>query len=852
MLKAVNLSKTYESKTGYNQKALDNVNLTFDDTGMVFIFGKSGSGKSTLLNLLGGLDVMDSGHIEINDKSTLDFTKDDYDSYRNTYLGFVFQDFNILPEFTVEENVRFAYELQHKEVDQKQIDRMLKQMDMQRYAKRKPNELSGGQIQRISIARALVKNPHIILADEPTGNLDSETGEQVFKILKDLSKEKLVIVVSHDLEAAKKYANRIIELKDGKVVNDQIQQNDSSNTLSNTDNKNQTINNNTFHLIKSKLHNKTAFRMGKSSLKNKKGKLFLSIIMTVIAIALFGLSDVISAFTVTKASYNTYKDSTYSILPFEFEREVDGASYTEKLPVTKEQAEALSAAFNRDVYVGYQYNFEFYDILHDEIPYYNGYYIQFSSGVIELPDASAIREDYVGRFPQTSKEIMINNYHLEHFIDYGFEYYNDNTDSIEVIENVTDFSDVQNKSVRLRVGMDFEYFTIVGMVNYNLDKYHDLKDDWEKITTHSTYEETQAIDFTADQYSFLGRFIVAEGFNQDNYIKQLSKYSFSVANLGNNQDIIIELNELTPPNDLTDEERDEYLNKNHIDFSKFDIIDFDDYYFGSEGIPSELNDNQIIVPSNWFHITEITDLDQYLNMKLSFKLITENSDLAEDGTIDYQKEMTIVGFYIGDYYYMNYNVIVPNKVFDDIINLTFNNGDRLYTYLNHNSDDIKILDLLEQNNFKHCTSISSGIYRVTDLFGTIKSLFLYLSIILLIIVELLIMNFISTSIHYKQKEIGILRALGARKSDVFKIFFFEGLIISVISFLMTLVFMVIGIIFFNDFIKTAMHSEVVLVSLGIRQIAFVAIICFATMFLASYIPVHKFANKTPIKAMKGQ
>jgi ABC-type lipoprotein export system ATPase subunit len=173
MLKAVNIHKTYYTKTGASQKALNDVSLELDSKGLVFILGKSGSGKSTLLNILGGLDKMDKGNIEIKGKSSKNFTKSDFDSYRNTYLGFIFQDFNILPEFTVRQNINLAYELQHKKADEKKLTEILKEVDMLEYADRKPNELSGGQIQRVAIARALIKSPEIIMADEPTGNLDS-------------------------------------------------------------------------------------------------------------------------------------------------------------------------------------------------------------------------------------------------------------------------------------------------------------------------------------------------------------------------------------------------------------------------------------------------------------------------------------------------------------------------------------------------------------------------------------------------------------------------------------------------------------------------------------------------------
>ncbi|MBR5987329.1 MAG: ABC transporter ATP-binding protein, partial [Clostridia bacterium] len=194
--------------------------VVFPEKGMVFLLGRSGSGKSTLLNVAGGLDKPDGGEVIVKGKSSKDFSGSDFDSYRNTFIGFVFQEYNILNEFTIEQNIALALQLQSKPNDRAAVAALLEQVDLAGYAKRKPNTLSGGQKQRVAIARALIKEPEIIMADEPTGALDSATGKQVLDTLKKLSEQKLVIVVSHDREFAEQYGDRIIELKDGKIISD--------------------------------------------------------------------------------------------------------------------------------------------------------------------------------------------------------------------------------------------------------------------------------------------------------------------------------------------------------------------------------------------------------------------------------------------------------------------------------------------------------------------------------------------------------------------------------------------------------------------------------------------------------
>lgn len=220
MLQIKNLSKAYKTKGGVVTRALDGVSVDFPEKGLVFLLGKSGSGKSTLLNMIGGLDRPDSGEVIVKGRSSKDFSQSDFDSYRNTYIGFIFQEYNILNEFNIEQNISLALQLQGKKNDKAAVDALLKEVDLEGFNKRKPNTLSGGQKQRIAIARALIKDPEIIMADEPTGALDSNTGKQVLEILKRLSQTKLVIIVSHDQDFAEEYGDRIIELKDGKIISD--------------------------------------------------------------------------------------------------------------------------------------------------------------------------------------------------------------------------------------------------------------------------------------------------------------------------------------------------------------------------------------------------------------------------------------------------------------------------------------------------------------------------------------------------------------------------------------------------------------------------------------------------------
>ncbi|MBQ8868310.1 MAG: ABC transporter ATP-binding protein/permease [Oscillospiraceae bacterium] len=221
MLSLKNISKIY--KTGDSVvKALDDVSLEFRQNEFVSILGPSGGGKTTLLNIVGGLDTYSSGDLVINGKSTKKFTQKDWDTYRNHSIGFIFQSYNLIPHQTVLSNVELALTLSgvSKSERRKRAKEALEKVGLGDQLKKKPNQMSGGQMQRVAIARALVNNPDILLADEPTGALDSATSLQIMTLLKEIAHDRLVIMVTHNPELAEEYSTRIIKLLDGKITDD--------------------------------------------------------------------------------------------------------------------------------------------------------------------------------------------------------------------------------------------------------------------------------------------------------------------------------------------------------------------------------------------------------------------------------------------------------------------------------------------------------------------------------------------------------------------------------------------------------------------------------------------------------
>ena len=287
MFQIKNLKKIYKSQQGDFCEALKGINLDFPETGLVFIVGRSGCGKSTLLHLLGGLDKKTSGDIIYKNRSFSSFSDTDYDIFRNN-LGFVFQDSHLIEKMTVRENISLSLELKDKKSEE-EVSKVLNITGIPEIVDRYPYELSGGQRQRVALARALIKNPEIILADEPTGNLDSKTGEIILDMLKDLSKERLIIVVSHDRENAQKYADRIIELSDGLVIFDSQPDYKSS------------IKKDYYVLKKSNLPFKYTIKIALSNISQKPIRLFVVILLSATIMALIATTYSLYSFDKSSA-----------------------------------------------------------------------------------------------------------------------------------------------------------------------------------------------------------------------------------------------------------------------------------------------------------------------------------------------------------------------------------------------------------------------------------------------------------------------------------------------------------------------------------------------------------------------
>ena len=302
MLEIKNISKSYVTGT-FTQKALDNFSLKFRREEFVSILGQSGSGKTTLLNIIGGLDKYDEGDLIINDKSTKSFKEKDWDAYRNNCIGFIFQNYNLITHISILENIEMGMTLSgvgSKEKREKALE-ALKKVGLEEHAHKKPNQLSGGQMQRVAIARALATDPDIILADEPTGALDSKTSQQIMKLIKEISKDKLVIMVTHNRQLAEEYSTRIVELKDGKLISD-------SNPIKKVEKDAET-----FSIRKTAMSFLTALKLSFNNIKTKKGRTALTAFAS--SIGIIGIALILSLSNGFKIEIDNFEKDSLSEAP---------------------------------------------------------------------------------------------------------------------------------------------------------------------------------------------------------------------------------------------------------------------------------------------------------------------------------------------------------------------------------------------------------------------------------------------------------------------------------------------------------------------------------------------------------
>ena len=469
MIEVKNVFKSYKIKRRNPVAALKDITCTFPDKGMFFVIGRSGSGKSTLFNIIGGLDKADSGEVIVDGKNTADFTKEDFDNYRNQHIGFIFQEYNLLNRFNVKDNIAVALDLQGG-YDKELIENSLKAVGLEGYADRRIKELSGGEKQRVAIARAVIKNPEIILADEPTGALDEDTGRQILDILKELSKEKLVVIISHDTDFAKEYGDGILELSKGTIKSNTIFGDTDSNREAKEPKK------------EKHLSFKKTLRLGFNWLTVKPVRLIASMLLSIVTLTLFGLADTVSAYNEINAVTSTIVENDIGLATFQkfynYEEE-DDYSYSWDLVMGDTDLATLKNETGLDFTPVY---------LSNSVQFYKSFvegsmnlaHVTEIFGIIET-DANKISNlgfSYVGKLPSGKNEIAITNYTYSVYASTSFTNVDGDVYTAQHFNSVEDFLALKPTLEVYNNTMDDndDYVTITAVIDtkFQLGRYAEL------------------------------------------------------------------------------------------------------------------------------------------------------------------------------------------------------------------------------------------------------------------------------------------------------------------------------------------------------------------------------------------
>lgn len=856
MIELKRVSKIYKAKKGIKTLALDNVSFSLPNKGLFFILGKSGSGKSTLLNILGGLDKYNSGEIIVDGKSTKKFKGKDFDYYRNTYIGFVFQEFNLLDEYNVYDNINLSRKLQKEKVSQTVIDDLLNKVGIVGLGKRRINELSGGQKQRVAIARALIKNPEIILADEPTGNLDAETGKQIFNLLKSISKEKLVIVVSHDRDSALAYADGIIEIADGKIVSNSIQ-------LSSEENKN-------FKSKQSKLPFSASLNFAFANLGSHKIKLFFTILLAFMSIVFFGTSKILSKFEIEKSHAKAMVDnkSEYITLYKGVYNEENDLWYTKNYnKFYSDDIEKIDKLINNNYIYKYLLN-EDNQLIQFDIDYngnsdaITGYYL-FRPTFLKFIEADSdfLNQKVIGTYPIANDEIMIHSYFADFIMRYGIMLYSDNPNQFKKeYYKPNSYEELLGDNKYIKFGSS--KVKISGIIVDDTERFQFLKEiPYQEISQQESWlgipsNDNKIYEF---QETILGPatdIYVAKGFIKNLKLKpnssiNSSEYSSKIKFQNNYYSVNSTYRYLDKKIDIFDGEgisTVETLKEHEIIVSEayLDKISKEEYTKLKEQYIQDYNEQK----ENDYKSEEELKLEFLKDYLKENNVIWSNVSLAFESYYNKKDAITLNNLKIVGIELDDNNIYIASGIADEIMEENYSICNILIKE-NSQKDLEKLFSLfpLDKAQYVSSTIYSNNIDSIYKSLNNLVPVAKYASYIFGFFAFILLTNFIVNSIYYNKKTIGILRGLGARKKDVFKIFLNEGLIIGVFSLILSITTLYIAIYITNNYISSHLFFHIDFIIFMPENLCIIIGSVLAIIFVSSLFTVRRIAKMNPVDAI---
>lgn len=903
MIQLHNLRKTYIVGDS-EQIVLNNVSINFRDSEFVTIFGPSGSGKTTLLNLIGGLDGYDEGDIIINHISTKQYEDKDWDIYRNHTVGFIFQHYNLIPHQSVLSNVELALTVNgmNEQESQAAAKTALYQVGLTNHLYKTPNQLSGGQMQRVAIARALVNNPDIILADEPTGALDSETSTQIMNLLKNIAKDRLVIMVTHNQELAERYATRIVQLKDGQIIDD-TNPYDATDPI--MDYNSQTEN-------PPQMKFKTALRLSWDNLKTKKAR--TSLISLASSIGIVGISLIIAL----SAGVNKYIDKSQKEIMVSYPIEIQ-----------KEAIDIQSAVVSK------LNNKTAVDTKDRE----NAIYANMTSlGVANSVSQSIIHNDlktFKSWLDDSSNQIhkYIRENGIEYKYDVPFEIYSYDKNAVLVTSEGVNIEDTESETLTVSNSVNAvqvltgQKNTIAQQILSNKEGQVDnaVKENYELIAGHWPSEPTEVVlmldcnmEISAIYLYSLG-LLPAEDYN--NYIQSINdaNTTYDPIKIDIQQALNQTLYFVVPTDKYIKNEEGWFDYYGNGKENLYHIVDNYSTKVSICGIIKSNSESSLYQPGigytaaltnyliqrinnsnvvlsqqntpdinvlNGYAFVAQTDEDKINEVKYYFEMMTdaEKAEFARniikdmygesESTTNYLAEMTITdlinlfnqyhGSMIDNDYLLLYDDYITSGsyeknmrqfgIIDESTPIAIDIYVDTFDYKNH------IIQCIQEYNSTHEESqqiaytdyIGTMMASITTIINSVSYILISFVAVSLIVSFIMIGIIINISVIERTKEIGILRAVGASRHSISNIFNAESFIIGTASGILGILISYILTIPINRIIYLITNTtEIKATPSFISTITLIGLSVIITI-IAGLMPARKAAKMNPVKALRSR
>ncbi len=814
MLELKKVSKTYQV-ADFKQKALDDVSINFRKNEFVSILGPSGSGKTTLLNIIGGLDKYTKGDLVINEISTKKFKDSDWDTYRNHRVGFVFQSYNLIGHQNVLKNVELALTLSgvdRKTRKSKAIE-VLKKVGLEDHIYKKPNQMSGGQMQRVAIARALINDPDILLADEPTGALDSETSEQIMNLLKEIAKDKLVIMVTHNPDLAEQYSTRIIKLKDGKVIDDSMQYDGKENTKDSEEKRKKKSQKTSMSFL-------TSLSLSFNNLLTKKGRTLLTAFAG--SIGIIGIALILSLSSGVNEYITRVQEDTLTSYPLSIEENfIDTSSLMTSLSAENKSHDHKNDAIYSN------------DIMVDMIE-------KFSSET-KINNLKEFKE-----YIENNKEIEEYANDIKYTYNLNLQIYNTEDKNNIIQVNPTSLMNLFAKEENSGVTMGNKM-----LVFNELTNNEDLLKTQYDVVAGRLPEEYNEVVLIIDKNN------------------ELIDYILYALGIKNQTELMQMMQDIMQGKEISEAKQSKY-SYDDIMNTEFKLLLNSDFYKKENGIWIDKRNDQeyikeklenstnlkitgIIKPSEGSNISLVSgigyssELTKFVINKINdSKIVKEQKNNPEINVFTGTKFTNLESYKTNLLQMGDVDIESPTMI--NIYPKDFDSKEKIEKiisdYNKMQEKDGKDENIIEYTDYVGL--LMSGVTTIVDVIGYVLIAFVSIS---LVVSSIMIGIITYISVLERTKEIGILRAIGARKKDVSRVFNAETFIVGVTAGLIGVGITILVNLGINNIIKS-LTDIMVRAYLPFKAGLILVLISIILTVIAGLIPAKVASKKDPVIALR--